>query len=178
MDREYPSAPAAQSAGSRLASSRQVRQEITRLLSEGQPIEQKLAQAVDKALVAIDDKGNEDHGIRLKAVDIAAKVIGAYDPDPNDRTPTQHLHLHLDKGLSRFVVLHGRYPTGAERQALGLPEADGLVSRETIGPNPSVSSTLAESAPSVPPPRPKPRPKQAPINKVGPASRAKVAKSK
>ena len=66
-----------------------------------------------------------DHGTRLKAADMALKVMDAY-PSAGGGTggerpnPQQHLHVHaqMSEAELRFLLLHSRYPTEAEKQAL------------------------------------------------------------
>jgi len=57
-----------------------------------------------------------DHNVRLKAVDLAARLSDAYPHEP--AATHEHLHLHLESTepieVMRFRVINGRAPTERE----------------------------------------------------------------
>ena len=59
---------------------------------------------------------NPDFAIRLKAVDLCAKLADAYPHTDASRHEHRHLHLSVseDPAILRFKVLHGRAPTERE----------------------------------------------------------------
>ncbi len=67
----------------------------------------------------------KDHGTRMKAVDLTAKLAGAY-PRSEDRQEHQHRHLHLEitepSEVTRFKLLHGRAPTERKLKELMRPD--------------------------------------------------------
>ena len=67
-----------------------------------------------------------DHGTRLKAVDMAAKLADAY-PHHNEGREHLHRHLHLEikepAEVIRFKILHGRAPTERELKEM-MPDED------------------------------------------------------
>ena len=123
LDAGYaPSVAIAAVAASENLEKPKIREAIIAYLSKGMPVSDRIANVLDGAMGAnVEDK--EDHGTRLKAADLAAKVVGLYQEADVETRRHAHVHLHLDPRLSRFVVLHGRYPSAQERQALGLPPA-------------------------------------------------------
>jgi hypothetical protein len=62
-----------------------------------------------------------DHSVRLKAVDLAAKLSDAY-PHHNEGREHLHRHLHLEikepAEVIWFKILHGRAPTPLELKEL------------------------------------------------------------
>jgi len=74
---------------------------------------------------------NPDFAIRLKAVDLCAKLADAYPHTDASRHEHRHLHLSVseDPAILRFKVLHGRAPT--EREL-----ADLTVNNSISTPNP------------------------------------------
>jgi len=59
---------------------------------------------------------NPDHAIRLKAVDMCARLADAYPHTDASRHEHRHLHLQVseDPAILRFKVIHGRAPTDRE----------------------------------------------------------------
>jgi hypothetical protein len=62
-----------------------------------------------------------DHSVRLKAVDLAAKLSDAY-PHHNEGREHIHKHLHVEvhepPEVMRFKIIHGRAPTPREMEGL------------------------------------------------------------
>ena len=69
-------------------------------------------------------KTKPDYGIRLKAVDLSAKLADAYPHEPAARHEHRHLHLESNEPIEviRFKVLHGRAPTVRELKELLQPD--------------------------------------------------------
>lgn len=65
-------------------------------------------------------KTGPDHGTRLKAVDLSAKLADAYPHEPAARHEHRHLHLESNEPIEvmRFRVIHGRAPTERELKEL------------------------------------------------------------
>lgn len=66
-----------------------------------------------------------DHAMRLKAAEVAAKFMDiapvAAEKKGAGSGDAKHLHLHFEGEpveVTRFVVMHGRYPNDAERKEL------------------------------------------------------------
>ena len=100
-----------------------IRQEIERLLRKRNIGPERWADVTDDALAA-ESQRSPDHGTRLKAMDISARLADAY---PRDESRHEHEHRRLHVQLTeqievlRFKVLHGRAPTERELRELMLP---------------------------------------------------------
>ena len=65
-------------------------------------------------------KTRPDHGTRLKAVDLSAKLADAYPREPAARHEHKHLHLETNESIEemKFRVVFGRAPTERELKEL------------------------------------------------------------
>jgi phage terminase small subunit len=70
-------------------------------------------------------KTRPDHGTRLKAVDLSAKLADAYPHEPAARHEHRHLHLETTEPIEvmKFKVVFGRAPTELELKELIQPES-------------------------------------------------------
>lgn len=59
--------------------------------------------AVRDAFVAMTSKGESDHGVRLKAAEIALRLSNSY-PRHRHESDNGHLHHHLVEALAEFPV--------------------------------------------------------------------------
>ncbi len=79
-------------------------------------------------------KTPKDHGPRMKAVDLTARMADAY-PRSENRQEHPHRHLHLGitepSETTRFKLLYGRAPT--ERELKGLMRPDRTPEEEDKG---------------------------------------------
>ena len=118
--------------GSENLSKPDIRRAIDEALKANNITPDRWAKVLDGALEAESEmiigpgqtKTRPDHGTRLKAVDLSAKLADAYPHEPAARHEHRHLHLESNEPIEviRFKVLHGRAPTERELKELLQPD--------------------------------------------------------
>ncbi len=124
---DYASEESVRTAASDLLSKPNVQEAIRKALDKHKLTPDWAAERIADAGEATDSKGSKDHNTRLRAVDMALKLQGAY---PNAESSTLHLHAHKHESsfdsmdaetlhiIAAFRDRHGRLPNKAELRAL------------------------------------------------------------
>ena len=117
------------SCASRMLKNAKVREEIERLCRRASLGPERWAEVLANAMEAETELvigpgevvKQPDHRIRLKAVDLTARLMDAY-PRGESRHEHEHRHLHIEVSepieVMRFRVIHGRAPTERELEEL------------------------------------------------------------
>jgi phage terminase small subunit len=118
------------SCASRMLKNAKVREEIERLCRRASLGPERWAEVLANAMEAETELvigpgqvvKQPDHKIRLKAVDLTAKLLDAYPRSGENRQEHEHRHLHIEVSepieVMRFRVIHGRAPTELELKEL------------------------------------------------------------
>ena len=91
-------------------------QEINRLMGDSGISVKEALRAVCDALVATTSKGEPDHGVMLRAADMALRLSNSY-PRHRHESDNRHLHLHLVEALDELPIEE----IDAELKRLGVP---------------------------------------------------------
>ena len=102
-----------------------IRSRILALIAERNIGPDRWAETIEKTLDSDSVEKVPLHNVKLKAIDICAKLAGAYPSESEVRHDHKHAHLHVQVTepieVTRFRVLHGRAPTERELKEL-LPD--------------------------------------------------------
>jgi hypothetical protein len=86
----------------------------------------KLAEVISDALTAVTEKGNEDHAIRLRAVELAFKVISPLLQQEEKPEEPPLVQLDMDPRIIFFIAATGREPNVIEmKQLMERPPING-----------------------------------------------------
>ena len=112
----------ARSSSSRLLASDTIRARVLRAIEAHNLGPEVWAETIADAIHADTEKSIPDYNVRLKAVDLCAKLSDAYPRETGVTHDHRHAHLHVQVTepieVTRFRVLHGRAPSDRELQAL------------------------------------------------------------